>query len=67
MYLFILYVSVHAMPCVGRPEDNLLEKTVCFGFVGFRNQTQVIRLGGKCLSLNTVNTFIIHFTTVKWQ
>lgn len=39
------------MPCIGRPEDNLWEEAVCFGFVGFRDGSQVIRLGGKCLYL----------------
>lgn len=46
-YLFTVYVLVCAHMC--KSEDNFPELFLCFHHVGSGVQTQVVRLGSKCL------------------
>ena len=44
-----VHMSVHAMTWMWSSEDSFWELVLTFHHVGLGDQTQAVRLGGKCL------------------
>lgn len=68
IHLFICGWGAHAMAHMSKSEDNVQKLVLSFHHVDSRPQTQVTRLGGKCVYLTKYLTGPYHhfkFTTAK--